>query len=157
MPDLNLELALDALSTAVEAVVPRKLPNYRFTRNDSAIYLDEADDTLGIRYFEWGDGELRVGDDEGAPKTDRETVWYTLRLGLRIFYPKTFAIEGDTTKRGLAGLRLSDVIDLNKVLMFGDPLSALNFDYYALQLLGSNRAGKIRETVYRLTWSETLL
>lgn len=152
MADSNIELIFDALSAAVEAVTPAVLEGYRFTQHQGSTPLGEGDDTQGLRFFEWIDsGDFKVG----APASDASSGWYTTTLELRIFYPKTFLIEGYAASRGLAGVRMRDRVDLNKALMYGDPIAA-SFDYKLLQLVNARMVDKILSMTYLVSWSESL-
>jgi hypothetical protein len=158
MADLNFQKALDLLYAAVEAVTPRVLPVFGFKRYTGGVPLEECDD--GIRWFQWfdsGDVLTEAPGDE-VPKAGADFVWYRTDLELRILYPKHLLVKGDTTYRGLPGLRVADVIDLNKALMFSDPLAMLPADaeYMALQLRRSSLSGRIRSLLYRFSWLESL-
>ena len=153
MPDLNIELAIDALCTAVESVSPRRVTAIVFERHkDRDAELEDYDDVLGFRKFEWVDAT--VGN--GSPASDSSTAWYSYDMELRIFYPKAFWADDDLTYRGITGIRLSDIIDLNKVLMFGDPFSAQAFSYTKLQMRRTRRQGKLLIIPYLIQIQEDL-
>jgi hypothetical protein len=153
MADSNIELILDALSSAVAGVTPGVLSTWAFQQHEGSTPLDEADDTQAFRFFEWRDtGEFKVGD----PASDSTNGWYTTVLELRVFYPATLLIEGYNVKRGLAGVRLRDRVDLNKRLMYGDPLSALTDDYKLLKLVDARKSDKMLSLFYEVSWSESL-
>lgn len=154
MSDSNIELILDALSTAVAAVTPAVLPGFAFLQYQGSTPLENADDTQALRYFEWRDtGAFGVG----PAVADATSCWYQTVLELRVFYPLTILLEGYSVARGLVGVRLRDRIDLNKALMFNDPLSSLvGVDYKALQLVDARMTGKILSLFYRVNWGESL-
>jgi len=153
MPDSNIELILDGLSAAVAAVTPGVLSGFDFTQHQGSVDLADADDTQALRHFEWRDtGEFKMG----PAVADTSDGWYTTVLELRIFYPKTFLIEGYAVSRGLPGVRLRDRVDLNRALMFGDPLASVVSDYQALQLVDARMVGKILSLFYRVSWQESL-
>lgn len=156
MSDLNLDLVLDGLAQAIIACVPRTLPAFRFRHHNGAVPLEECEDPF--RTFELRDGDLTCADVD-TPNANEATVWYKLDVEIAIVYPKTFLVPGDTANRGLAGLRLEDTVDLNRALMFSDPLAAVlpaDVGYKLPQLVRSSRAGRVRSLVYRLYFEEAL-
>lgn len=159
MPDLNLQLILDKLTLTVKGVTPRVVSTIPFVPNTSNKALDDLEENA-IRVFEWRDGDLTTQDNDGTPKADSSSTWYTLTIELALIYPTAFQVPGDDAAkpRGLTGMRLVDAIDLNKALMFNDPLAAavLTGDYMLLQLLRSTRSGRVRSLFYRLVFQEDL-
>jgi len=156
MPDLNLQLILDKLTTTVTGITPRVIPSIPFVPHTGNIPLEQLEENA-IRVFEWRDGDMFTQDD-GQPKADGDSTWYGLSLSLAIIYPTAFIVPGDdpVKPRGLAGMRLTDVIDLNKALMFDDPLASagLTADYMLLQLIRSTRSGRVRLLEYKVNFQE---
>jgi hypothetical protein len=154
--DLNLQLALDTLSTKVEAVVPRVMEAFRFERYRGATPLEEAENPL--RSFEWRDtgdfGVTGAGGGESGPQFDGASLWLYADLELAVAYPDVLQVPDDSTARGINGLALADSVDLVKAIMFADPLAALNFGYYHLQLRRRSRGRRVRSLWFRLKWQE---
>ena len=155
MADLNIEIILDQLGKVVGKVSPGAgaLEGFAFIQHLGSTPLDEADDTQGMRYFEWRDtGSFGVG----PANTGAESGWYTTILELRVFYPKTLIVEGYPLTRGLAGIRLRDRVTLNNRLMYGDPLAGManSIEYEHLQLVNASMVGKMMSLFYRLAWME---
>lgn len=158
--DLQLDLAIDALSTAVEAVTPPKLAAFPFQRYRGATPFDDADDSA-IRAFLWDTaGDLVMtgspSDGDRGPSQDGEGTWYRLDLLLRIRYPKWWVPEGDTNARGADVLQLGDVLAITDRLTQQDPLGAgaMTLGYFAVELRRANRVGQVRQALYKLLWLE---
>ena len=157
MADLNIQLALDDLCTAVEDVEPRVEAVFPFERHKNRdATLEDYDDVDGFRKFEWVDASVGAANTSAIPVADATSAWYEFQLELRIYYPLSYWVDDDTTYRGITGIRLSDIIDLNKVLMYGDPFSARSFSYYHLNMLRTRMQGKILIMPYIVRIAESL-
>ncbi len=160
MAALDFERLIDALSTAVEAVVPRSMPGLPFLRYRGATPFEQLGD--GFRQFAWDTtGDLVLsgsGADPLGAQSDAAGCWWALRLKLRVQYPQHWhdaSGEVDATARGLDVLQVADVIDLHAALCLADPMSAATgATYYALELVRSYKVGAYRHTELVLRWFE---
>lgn len=154
MSDLNWQLALDVLSAKVEGVTPRVLPTFPFKRYQGAAPL-EASDESSIRAFEWREEAWIYGQAQA----NGEEAWYQPTVKLLISYPTQLLIPGDTTVRGLAGMRGADVIDLNKALSFDNPLgdSGGPSSYTFLDFLGARLEGRLLAILYSFSITEGIV
>ncbi len=149
---LLIDQAWDLWMQTIEDLIPRTHPDIRFTRHRAPAKL--ADSKGPVRTFEIKKPSL-LANDQFGPRSDGESTWYATDQWLvKLWYPETWVIDGDTTARGVDWLKTQDTIDLAEELVYNDFLASLAGSYESPQFKGSYEEGLLLVLQFRFAWQE---